>query len=192
MFCVHCGKELTPGAKFCSQCGAAASGCCRPTDVRLAQRQSRLAAAVPKPLAARFPHVSPYVFVAVLVAIALCIVWIVVIASGRGYDLSGTYCTDCFFPVNTIVFREDGTFTAYNEYETLNGQYRKSGDGYSLRFTGGVAHGGNAVSDALAGSSDMLYELFAEKGGEGVLYVSVVPKIGYWAWDGKVVAFYRR
>lgn len=62
-----------------------------------------------------------------------------------------------------------------------------------MRFTGGDAGGGNAVTEFLQENSDTLYELSAEKDeSDKVLYVSVVPKVSYWAWYGKVVTFYKQ
>ena len=49
------------------------------------------------------------------------------------------------------------------------------------------------MTEFLQENSDTLYELSAEKGeSDKVLYVSVVPKVSYWAWYGKVVTFYKQ
>lgn len=155
--------------------------------------ESSAARFVPKQLAVRFPHVSAYVFLGAYACIIVVVVIVCAAALGGGHDLSGTYCTDSFFPVSSITFRSDGTFTAYDSTGVLYGKYRKNGQEYSLRFTGGDAGGGNAVTEFLQENSDTLYELSAEKGeSDKVLYVSVVPKVSYWAWYGKVVTFYKQ
>ena len=112
-------------------------------------------------------------------------------ATNAGRDLSGTYSTCTFFPVSRITFSTDGTFTAYNDIETLQGKYSKNGNTYSLRFTGGQSRGGSSVDNFRSNSADSLYELEATKVSESHLRLSVVPKIGYRAWLGTTVDFYR-
>ena len=177
MFCTNCGRELAPGDRFCTGCGMAVHSVHKPTPAAashgaakwenavqwMKHHESSAARFVPKQLAVRFPHVSAYVFL-------------------------GAYAC-----ISSITFRSDGTFTAYDSTGVLYGKYRKNGQEYSLRFTGGDAGGGNAVTEFLQENSDTLYELSAEKGeSDKVLYVSVVPKVSYWAWYGKVVTFYKQ
>lgn len=123
-----------------------------------------------------------------VLAIAL-FVFVIVFESNR-HDLSGTYTTCEFFPVTSITFERDGTFKAYNEYETLKGKYSKKKGAYSLQFTGGESKSANPVSNYEAASSGLQYELKAEKINDGQLRVYVIPKISYWAWLGKYADFY--
>ena len=207
MFCTNCGRELAPGDRFCTGCGMAVHSVHTPTPAAashgaakwenaaqwMKHHESSAARFVPKQLAVRFPHVSAYVFLGAYACIIVVVVIVCAAALGGGHDLSGTYCTDSFFPVSSITFRSDGTFTAYDSTGVLYGKYIKNGQEYSLRFTGGDAGGGNAVTEFLQENSDTLYELSAEKGeSDKVLYVSVVPKVSYWAWYGKVVTFYKQ
>ena len=99
--------------------------------------ESSAARFVPKQLAVRFPHVSAYVFLGAYACIIVVVVIVCAAALGGGHDLSGTYCTDSFFPVSSITFRSDGTFTAYDSTGVLYGKYRKNGrcpDGQSAVF----------------------------------------------------------
>lgn len=206
MYCRHCGRELPETAGFCAYCG-------KPT-IRTGQRVNRstnnsanqtgmLEQAnriaehfVPARLARRFPTIMPVVFIGVYGAALLIIVVVVSNISGViGHDLSGTYSTLEFFPVNTITFQTNGSFTAvsYAGYtETYQGKYSKSFSGeYSLRFTGGSASGGSPVTQYEADTIGQQYELAVEKINENTLKVQVVPKIGYYAWGGTVVYFYK-
>lgn len=109
--------------------------------------------------------------------------------SGRT-DLSGTYYTCTFFPVSQITFNTDGTFIAYNEYEILEGKYRKKGSTYTLKFIDGKSKSGNPVSNYQASRAGNEFELEAEKISESQLRVYVIPKMNYLAWYGESADFY--
>ncbi len=126
----------------------------------------------------------------VVIAIPVVLILAAVIVKGR-HDLSGTYSTCDFFLVSSIVFSEDGTFTAYNNYEVLEGKYKKRGNTYSLQFTDGKSNSGNPVSNLTASQTGDEYELEAEKINDGQLRVYVIPKIGGYAWYGKWADFYQ-
>jgi len=127
-----------------------------------------------------------------IIAIAIPVLLILgaVIVRG-GHDLSGTYSTCDFFLISSIAFSEDGTFTAYNNYEVLEGKYKKRGNTYSLQFTDGKSNSGNPVSNFTASQTGDEYELKAEKINDGQLRVYVIPKIGGYAWYGKWADFYQ-
>ena len=66
-----------------------------------------------------------------VIALVLVIVTVITVIN-TGHDLSGFYVTGSFFPVTSINFSKDGTFTAHSDIETLHGKYSKSGNTYSL------------------------------------------------------------
>ena len=206
MYCGHCGHELPDTAGFCAYCG-------KPTikhDQRVArsasggvsqdgilERANRIAKHfVPVQLAKKFPTIMPVALIGMYGAsLIIVIIAISNIAGVIGHDLSGTYSTREFFPVNMITFQTSGRFTAvsYAGYtETYQGEYSKNFDGeYTLRFTGGSANGGSPVTQYEASTIGQQYELTIEKVNENTLKVQVTPKIGYYAWGGTVVYFYK-
>lgn len=208
MYCRHCGRELPDTAVFCAYCGKSTM---RP-DQRATQSTNRGASQgqggmlvqanriaerfVPVRLAKRFPTIMPVLFIGIYGAVLLIVVIAVSsIAGAFNHDLSGTYSTYEFFPVNTITFQKNGSFTAvsYAGYtETYQGKYSKSLNGeYTLRFTGGSANGGSPVTQYEASTVGQQYELAVEKVSENTLKAQVVPKIGYYAWSGTAVYFYK-
>lgn len=190
MYCSSCGREIPQGAKYCPGCGAFMADQRGTGGVKFGQAGRYASRIVPKSLLLKFPNVSPIVFVAGYVFSAvLALAVIAGLAKGR-HDLSGTYYTSEFFPVTSIVFQEDGTFTAYNEYEVLQGKYTKRGSRYSLQFADGKSKSGNPVSNFEASSAGSQYALEAELIGDRQLRVYVIPKISYWAWSGKYADFY--
>lgn len=206
MYCRHCGRELPDTAGFCAYCGkpTAKSGQTvgRGTSGGVSQdgileRANRMAEHfVPTRLTKQFPTIMPVAFIGMFgAALIIVIIMISSIAGAFGHDLSGTYSTCEFFPVNTITFQTNGSFTAvsYAGYtETYQGKYSKSFSGeYTLRFTGGSANGGSPVTQYQASTVGQQYELAIEKINENMLKVQVIPKIGYFAWGGTVVYFYK-
>lgn len=204
MYCQHCGRELPDNARFCVCCGKPTKSLGRKSETRYIEPDSALNRVnrfaqrfVPTGLAKRFPGIMPVVFVGMYAA-ALLIVVITIsnITGAASYDLSGTYATSDFFPVNTITFQTNGKFTAvsYGGYtETYQGKYSKNlNNRYTLRFTGGSASGGSPVTQYEASTVGQQYELAVEKVNKNTLKVQVIPKIGYYAWGGTVVYFYKR
>lgn len=206
MYCIYCGREIPDTAGFCTYCGKPTEGPGQKTDWSTAApagsesvrtRANRVAGRfVPAQLAKRFPSVMPVAFVGIYAAALLIVILVISSIAGAGrHDLSGTYSTQEFFPVNTITFQTNGNFTAvsYAGYtETYQGKYSKNRTGkYSLRFTGGSANGGSAVTQFEASTVGQQYELAAEKVNENTLKVQVIPKISYYAWYGKTVYFYK-
>lgn len=206
MYCRHCGRKLPNTAGFCGYCGKPTMNSSQRAD----QNQSRSVAQrsvleqanriavhfVPAQLAKRFPTIMPVVYIGMYGA-ALLIVVIVVssIAGAISHDLSGTYSTYEFFPINAITFQTDGSFTAvsYAGYtETYQGKYSKKSTGeYALRFTDGSANGGSPVTQYEASTVGQQFELRVEKVTENTLKIQVIPKIGYYAWGGTAVYFYK-
>ena len=128
------------------------------------------------------------------VALAMALLLAGVALRSSFHDLSGTYNTCETFLVDAITFRRDGTFTAYNGYEELEGKYSKNGGRYSLRFTDGRSTSGEPVSNFRAALSVSEYGLEAEKISDSQLRVYVTADIsfaGYWAWDGEYADFTR-
>lgn len=190
MYCSSCGKEIRQGAKYCPGCGAPITGRGKKGGTALGKADRYASRIVPRALLLKFPHVSPLVFVAGYAVLAILVLAAIVGLERGRHDLSGTYYTSEFFPVASIVFREDGTFTAYNEYEVLQGKYSRKGSRYSLQFTGGKSTSGNPVSNYEAASAGSQYALEAEKISDRQLRIYVIPKISYWAWSGKYADFY--
>ncbi len=190
MYCSGCGKEIRQGAKFCPGCGAPVTSWEETGETTLGKANRYASRIVPKALFLRLPNVSPMDFVAGYAVLAV-LVLAVIVGLGRGrHDLSDTYYTSEFFPVTSITFREDGTFTAYNEYEVLQGKYSRKGSRYSLQFTDGKSTSRNPVSNYEAASAGMQYALEAERISDGQLRIYVMPKISYLAWSGKYADFY--
>lgn len=205
MYCRHCGRELPKTAGFCAYCGRPTIG----SDQRatrsifkiswngVLERSNRIAGRfVPVRLARRFTAIPPVAFIGIYGAVLLIVVIAVSGITGSiSHDLFGTYSTREFFPVNTITFQRNGSFTAvsYAGYtETYQGKYSKKFSGeYTLCFTGGSASGGSPVTQYEASTVGEQSELAVEKVNDSTLKVSVIPKISYHAWDGTTVYFYK-
>lgn len=207
MYCRHCGHKLPDTAGFCGYCGKPIGKVGRSgerstnknaTSGNLLEKANAIAARfVPRRLTRKFPTIMPVVFVGIYATTLLIAATMIIGITGTvGHDLSGTYATNEFFPVNTITFQTNGSFTAisYAGYtETYQGKYSKGISGkYTLRFTGGSASGGSPVTQYEADTIGQQYELVLEKVNESTLKVQVVSKIGYYAWDNKAVYFYKR
>ena len=170
MFCTNCGRELAPGDRFCTGCGMAVHSVHKPTPAAASHGAAKWENAAQW---MKHHESSAARFVPKQLAVRFPHV--------SAYVFLGAYA--CIIVV----------FTAYDSTGVLYGKYSKNGGAYTLRFTGGDAGGGNAVTGFLQENADTFYELSAEKGGsDHVLYVSVVPKVSYWAWSGKVVTFYKQ
>ena len=206
MYCRHCGRELPDTAGFCAYCGkptirsdqrAGRSTTRRTSRNGILERTNRVAERlVPAKLAQRFTAIPPVAFIGIYGAVLLVVVIAISGITGTiSHDLSGTYSTNEFFPVNTITFQTNGNFTAisYAGYtETYQGKYSKKLSGeYALRFTGGSASGGSPVTQYEASTVGQQYELAVEKINDNALKVSVISKISYYAWDGTAVYFYK-
>jgi hypothetical protein len=201
MYCKSCGKELLGVGVFCQNCGARQDSAPTAQPTHKAPRSQfythagyapAVAVGAPAGLFSKIKALPLLIkLISVLVATALVITVTVTVATNAGHDLSGTYSTSSFFPIDRITFSTDGTFTAYSDIETLQGKYSKHGNTYSIRFTGGKSNGGNAAGNFLADNNDALYELEAEKIGDNHLRFQVIPKISYHAWFGKTVEFYK-
>lgn len=154
--------------------------------------ESSAARFVPKQLAVRFPHVSAYVFLGAYACIIVVIAVICAAALGGGHDLSGTYRTDSFFPsprLHSAAMEPLPLMTVRGALWEIQQEWRSIHLALYRRRCGRR----KCCDGILQENSDTLYELSAEKDeSDKVLYVSVVPKVSYWAWYGKVVTFYKQ
>lgn len=151
---------------------------------------------IPKRLKNIFPNTAPVVTIGLYFAIVVVIVSIISVCAGRRHDLSGIYQTTEFFPFSQIEFDKSGTFFAVNyddSYtETYEGKYRKQNNGeYICRFTGGNSSDGNPVMEFQAANMDGQCKVGVKKVDENTLEVWIIPQIGYWAWNGEIVYFYK-
>lgn len=191
MYCNHCGKSLPDDARFCADCGRPVfSPVKNGNDAAKTDTGWKRYLGQGKDIG---QFLAPKKLIAVFVIIMAVIigVWIV----GKG-DLSGTYRTTDFFPISQIGFDNSGHFSAVycdgGYTETYEGKYQKHYNGqYSCRFTGGTSSSGNPVMEFVADNMDEQCELAARKVNEYTLEVWIVPKIGYWAWNGTRVYFYK-
>lgn len=184
MFCRFCGKAIPETAQYCTYCG-------RRVARRLDVINDFARKLVPGKLSAMFPSVMPVFFLGVYAVIAVAI--IAVISTFGGHDLSGTYHTSKFFPVDSFTFNQDGTFKAYssNINETYWGRYnKKARGGYSLKFAAGTAGTENPVTQYEASTIGVQMELEVKKTDTSALRVTVIPKIGYYAWAYQETLFY--
>ena len=168
MFCRGCGKELLKGSRFCVNCGQEADffvdenttkdnntskvGNVVETGIpERAPKQMRRMVGVqsyaPKPLS---KGMIIGIVAGGVATVVITIVVIAVVIAGR-HDLEGTYSYGGRFPITTITFSKDGTFTArcdYSEYSTgaiYYGEYYKDGDTYEIRFTDAKSNTNNTV-----------------------------------------------
>lgn len=206
MFCTNCGNKIDVGAKFCESCGmnteaANQAGQAGPQQYDYNQYQEGYQSGyrtmsgyntgferfVPGKLRTLLPTVPAVAFIGAYV-VCLIVVIVIISAGVRAsmYDLSGTYRYDGFFPINELTFRRDGTFTARidDSGKEHYGRYKKTKDYYDLEYTGG--NGGFMTNNMGA-----MYSLIAIKNRDGSLDVSIIPKVGYYAWLGTYVNFYK-
>lgn len=190
MYCNNCGKNLPDGAKFCSGCG-------KPL---FSQTQSNNY--VDKATWKRFLRKTDIIIrhlgvkkSAALLSVAVFTIAILVVWTGGKYDLSGTYQATEFFPFNQFTFDESGHFSAVyydgSYSETYTGKYQKQGDEYICLFSDGSSSSGTPVLNFEASSMSEQCEVTIKKVNESTLEIWIVPKIGYWAWGGKSVYFYK-
>lgn len=206
MYCANCGKELPDGARFCPGCGAASPHSSLKDKsinsrwtrgAKLLKQTNDLAAhLVPRKIRTAFPGVMPIIVVGVyFVAFVLIVAVSSAFISGR-HDLSGTYQTGEFFPIQQITFDESGNFSAVNSgngyTEIYQGKYKKKINGkYSCQFTGGASEGGSPVTQYEADSMGKQCELSVQKVDENTLEIWIIPKVSYYAWAGTSVYFYK-
>lgn len=181
MYCKQCGQALPDGAKFCTVCGKPVA----PT--QLNDGSSSEATNTRKNSGST--HLKVFTLIMVLSIVAL-VIYLIVKAS---YDLSGTYQTSDFFPINQITYDRSGHFTAvdYNGGYTYTGKYKKQGNNeYSCVFTDGYASGGSPVTDFEASSISDQYELSIYKIDSSTIQVEIIPSISYLEWAGQTAYFY--
>lgn len=204
LYCGKCGKQIPDEAVFCAYCGQPTQ--CNQTSSNAGTQQSNnfsvaldkangyARCLVPTKLALRFRSVPPLAFVTAYILIAVIVITTACgIIGAAQHDLSGTYRSNDFFPVNSITFEKNGEFTAMtSEGDILYGKYNKDlGGEYSLEFTDGKSSSGNAVTQYSVSASGKLFALSAKKVNDSQLKVEVIPKIGYWAWLGTISNFYK-
>lgn len=151
---------------------------------------------IPQKLKNMFPDTASIAVVGLYLAVFVVIVGSISVFLSGKHDLSGMYQTADFFPFSQIEFDKSGHFTAvyYNGgyTETYNGKYKKQYNGeYICRFAGGSSSGGNPVMELEAENIGEQCEVGVKKVNENTLEVWIIPKIGYWAWNGKFVYFYK-
>ena len=220
MYCVSCGNRLDETARFCPVCGAPNQSAFR------SDAERRTGAEAPVPAEAEHTDGAPVPSVTapppsydaipagnkmsssaqtgiVIGAVAAAVIILGIIVSiilgiGAGsHDLSGTYTYDGRFPITTITFSTDGTFTArcdYYEYSTsalYYGKYHKEGDVYRITFTGAKSSSGNAVTDFSNQNFGYSFEMSAQKVGKNALTIWVSGGNNYYAWMNTTATFYR-
>lgn len=122
-YCPYCGEKIEKGAKYCCRCGMPIHNQENSVERWLERVDRDVECLVPKSLRLWFPGIRPAIFVAGYAALLL--IMVLTVAGGWGksrHDLSGTYYTNTYFLVNSITFYQNGTFTAYGEYEELQGK----------------------------------------------------------------------
>lgn len=192
MYCSNCRKNLPDGAKFCSGCG-------KPL---FSQTQSNNYIDIVQATWKRFLRKTDIIIrhlgvkkSAALLSVAVFAIIILVVWTGGKYDLSGIYQATEFFPFNQFTFDESGHFSAVyydgSYSETYTGKYQKQGDEYICLFSDGSSSSGNPILNFEASSMSEQCEITAKKVDENTLEIWIVPKIGYWAWGGKSVYFYK-
>lgn len=131
---------------------------------------------------------------------AVAVVIVIAIAGNAlglfGHGFTGVYQTYDYFLVDEITFEKNGRFSAVSQIsgytETYQGRYKKTSDGaYTFTFTDGTADSGNPVLDYEASNIGDQYELSVKEIDESTLEVKVVSKMGYLAWEGTTVYFYK-
>ncbi|MBO4869849.1 MAG: zinc ribbon domain-containing protein [Clostridia bacterium] len=131
-----------------------------------------------------------------VVSVTLIVLIVVLVTSSR-HDLSGTYKYNGRFPITTITFSTDGTFTArcdYYEYSTgavYYGKYSKSGDVYHIEFTGAKSNSVNSVTNYSDENFGYGFKMSAQKRGNNALDIWVSGGNNYYAWMGTTVTFYQ-
>lgn len=194
--CGACGCMMGENDRFCPECGqqnrevfpdtAAPAGAAPGSAVK----RRRL------PKFAVFGIVGGAAITVGTVITVVIVVLITVMLAGR-HDLSGTYTYYGMFPITSVSFSTDGTFTArcdYYEYSTgavYHGKYSKHGDTYELRFTGADTAGGNAVTGFTDREFGHSYEMSARKRGDNALDIWVSGGSSYYAWMNTTATFYK-
>lgn len=192
MYCGHCGESLPDGAKFCPGCGKSLlftipSSNCMGEARKFWKKCLRLTEVFVRRLGIKK--------MAVILSGVILTIAVIAGVSGK-HDLSGVYQTADFFPLSQIKFDKSGHFSAAHYScgysETYTGKYKKQFNGeYACHFTDGSSSSGNPVLDYEASSMGSQCEVAVRKIDENTLEVWIVPKIGYWAWGGKSVYFYK-
>lgn len=194
MYCRHCGKNLPDGASFCPGCGKSLIFTI-PNSNYMGEARTfwkeylRFAKAFVQRLGIKK-------MTAILSVVILTVVLVIIVGAGGKHDLSGVYQTADFFPFQQIEFDKSGHFSAVyydgGYSETYTGKYQKQSNGeYACRFTDGSSSSGSPVLNYEASSMGDQCEVAVRKIDENALEVWMVPKIGYWAWNGKTVYFYK-
>ena len=177
MFCPKCGKEIQGNAKFCTSCG---------------EKINTVPVNVPKVktdvLAASLGISQPMLIGCVIGAVTMAVVsliFMVMVLSHSGHDMTGTYYTDEFFPISWVSFKTDGTFTTsggtYPMKADTYGKYSKHHGKYNLQYR----WNGNHISP-------VGYEMQVEKISDSHIVVKIIPTgEQYMGWLGQKADFYR-
>lgn len=194
MYCSHCGKNLPDGARFCLGCGKSListipNSNCMSEAGTFRKEYLRVTKAFVQRLGIK--KMTAILSIAIASIVLITIAWV-----GGKHDLSGVYQTADFFPFSQIEFDKSGYFSVIyydgGYSETYTGKYQKQRNGeYACRFTDGSSSSGSPVLNFEASSMGDQCEVVVRKIDENTLEVWIIPKIGYWAWNGKTVYFYK-
>ena len=134
MYCENCGKALPDEANFCPNCGNPSSPIFskarKQGQTDFLQRINNAAGyLVPQKIKNTFPGIMPIFIIGVYLGIFVMIVAAASIFIESRHDLSGTYQTGEYFPIQQITFDKNGYFSAVNSgsgyMETYQGIYKK-------------------------------------------------------------------
>lgn len=201
MYCENCGKALPDEANFCPNCGNPPfpifSKARKQGQTDFLQRINNAAGyLVPQKIKNTFPGIMPIFIIGVYLGIFVMIVTAASIFIESRHDLSGTYQTGEYFPIQQVTFDKNGYFSVVNSgsgyMETYQGIYKKRSNGkYSCEFREGASAGGSPVTQYEADSMGRQCELAVWEVDENTLKIQIIPKVSYYAWGGKSVYFYK-